>query len=426
MIAKISATENLGGALGYNFKKVEKGEANILLAAELYQSKEGRYTMEDVLADMEALIPKNCRTKKTVFHCSLNPHPDEKLSDETLMQIAKEYMEALGYGNQPYIVFKHNDIPREHIHIVSLRVDSRGQKINDKFEKRRSKKITDALERKFSLIPSSKVTDKAMKETPKIDTTKGNIKEQVAETLLSVLKHYEFCSLGELNAILSVYNLAVEEVKTEFRRKKYDGLVYVPTDDKGDKVSSPIHASDIGRGVGYTAVQNRMQKSKQNVKPLIPSVRNKVLQTMRTSPQTEEELRQRLEEQSLRVFIRKNESGRIYGITFIDDKEGIALNGSRLGKGYAANVFNGYFSNPTHNPFLDETQYGSLSARLDQSATVHPSQLNTEESDNLVDELIEDMADGSFLSTGNDDWKEAAWQRKLRKQSKVKLRRRKH
>ena len=426
MIAKISATENLGGALGYNFKKVEKGEANILLAAELYQSKEGRYTMEDVLADMEALIPKNCRTKKTVFHCSLNPHPDEKLSDEQLTQIAKEYMEALGYGNQPYIVFKHNDIAREHIHIVSLRIDGEGKKINDKFEKRRSKKITDALEKRFGLIPSSKVADKAVEETPKIDITRGNIKEQVASVVRTVLKHYRFCSLGELNAILSAYNLAVEEVKTEFRGKKYDGLVYVPTDDKGNKAGTPIHASDIGRGVGYTAVQNRMQKSKQNVKPLIPTVRNKVLQTMRTSPNTEKELRQRLEEQGLRVVIRKNESGRIYGITFIDDEQGVALNGSRLGKGYAANVFNGYFSNPTHNPFLDETQYGSLSARLDQSATVHPSQLNTEESDNLVDELIEDMADGSFLSTGNDDWKEAAWQRKLRKLSKVNIRRRKH
>ena len=426
MIAKISATENLGGALGYNFKKVEKGEANILLTAELYQSKEGRYTIEDVLADMEALIPKNCRTKKTVFHCSLNPHPDEKLSDEQLTQIAKEYMEALGYGNQPYIVFKHNDIAREHIHIVSLRIDGEGKKINDKFEKRRSKQITDALERKLGLIPSSKVTDKAMKETPKIDTTQGNIKEQVASALRMVLKHYRFCSLGELNAILSAYNLTVEEIKTEFRGKKYDGLVYVPTDDKGDKVGTPIHASDIGRGVGHTAVQNKMQKSKQAVKPLIPTVRNKVLQTMRTSPNTEKELRQRLEEQGLRVVIRKNESGRIYGITFIDDKAGIALNGSRLGKGYAANVFNTYFSNQTHNPFLDKTLYGSLSARLDQSATVHPSQLNTEESDNLVDELIEDMADGSFLSTGNDDWKEAAWQRKLRKLSKVNIRRRKH
>ena len=75
MIAKISAAENLGGALGYNFKKVEKGEASILLAAELYQNREGNYSMEDVLTDMKALIPKKCRTKKTVFHCSLNPHP---------------------------------------------------------------------------------------------------------------------------------------------------------------------------------------------------------------------------------------------------------------------------------------------------------------------------------------------------------------
>ena len=426
MIAKISATENLGGAIGYNFKKVEKGEASILLAQGLFQNKEGTYTMAEVFADMQAVIPEKCRTKKMVFHCSLNPHPDEKLSNETLTQIAKEYMKALGYGMQPYIVFKHNDIAREHIHIVSLRINGEGKKINDKFEKRRSKQITDALERKFGLIPSSKVIDKAMKETPKIDTTRGNIKEQVASTLRMVLKHYKFCSLGELNAILSRYHLAVEEVKTEFRGKKYDGLVYVPTDDKGDKVSSPIHASDIGRGVGYTAVQNRMQKSKQNVKPLIPSVRNKVLQTMHTSPKTEEELRQRLEEQSLRAVIRKNESGRIYGITFIDDKAGIALNGSRLGKGYTANVFNAYLSNPTHNPFLYETLYGSPSVRLEQIDKAQALLQGMEDGDNLVDELIEDMADGSFLSTGNDDWKEAAWQRKLRKLSKVNIRRRKH
>ena len=425
MIAKISSTENLGGALGYNFKKVEKGEASILLAAELYQNREGNYTMVDVLADMEALIPEKCRTKKTVFHCSLNPHPDDKISDEQLVQVAMEYMEALGYGKQPYIVFKHNDISREHIHIVSLRVNGEGKKINDRFEKRRSKKITDALERKFGLIPSSKVADKAVEETPKIDTTQGNIKEQVTSVIRMVLKHYRFCSLGELNAILSAYNLAVEEVKTEFRGKKYDGLVYVPTDDKGDKVGTPIHASDIGRGVGYTAVQNRMQKSKQAIKPLISIIRYKVLQTMRTSPNTEKELRQRLEEQGLRVVIRKNDNGRIYSITFIDDEQGVALNGSRLGKGYAANVFNGYFSNPDHNPFLDETLYGRPSARLEQSATVQPLQSNAEEGDNLIDELIEDMADSSFLSTGNDDWKEAAWQRKLRRQSKVNLRQRK-
>ena len=423
MIAKISATENLGGALGYNFKKVEKEEASILLAQGLYQNKEETYTMAEVFADMEALIPKKYRTKKVVFHCSLNPHPDEKLSDERLTQIAKEYMETLGYGKQPYIVFKHNDIAREHIHIVSLRVDGEGKKINDRFEKRRSKKITDALEKKYNLTPSSKVSERTTTETPKVNVVQGNIKEQVANTVRSAMKHYTFCSLGELNAILRKYNLAVEEVKTEYRGKRYDGLVYVPTDDKGNKVSTPIHASNIGRGVGYAAVQNKMQKSKQMVKPLIPAIRRKVLDVMRTSPQMKERLRQRLEEQGLRVIIRKNDNGRIYGITFIDDEKGIAVNGSRLGKGYAANKFNEYFSNPENNPFLDESLYGKIDTTLQKQ--MQTTQYDEQESDNLVDELIDDMVGDSFSSSGNDDWKEAAWQRKLRKQSKVKLKRRK-
>ena len=423
MIAKISSTENLGGALGYNFKKVQHNEAAVLCVNELRKGFDGTFQMDKVLADMQKAIPEQCRTKKTVFHCSLNPHPDEKLSDERLTQIAKEYMEALGYGNQPYIVFKHNDIAREHIHIVSLRVDFDGNKINDKYEGRRSKKITDALEKKYNLIPSSKVSEKPTAETSKVDATQGNIKEQVANIIRSAMKHYTFCSLGELNAILSRYNLAIEEVKTEYRGKRYDGLVYVPTDDKGNKVSTPIHASDIGRGVGYTAVQNKMLKSKQMVKPLIPTVRRKVLEVMRTSPHTEERLRQRLEKQDLRVVIRKNESGRLYGITFIDDEKGIALNGSRLGKGYAANKFNEYFSNPENNPFLDESLYGKIDTTFQQQ--MQTIQSDEQESDNLVDEFIDNMVGESFSSSGNDDWKEAAWQRKLRKQSKVKLKRRK-
>ena len=423
MIAKISSTENLGGALGYNFKKVQHNEAAVLCVNELRKGFDGTFQMDKVLADMQKAIPEQCRTKKTVFHCSLNPHPDEKLSDERLTQIAKEYMEALGYGNQPYIVFKHNDIAREHIHIVSLRIDGEGKKINDKFEGRRSKKITNALEKKYNLIPSSKVSERTTTETPKVNVVQGNIKEQVANTVRSAMKHYTFCSLGELNAVLRKYNLAVEEVKTEYRGKQYDGLVYVPTDDKGNKVSTPIHASDIGRGVGYTAVQNKMLKSKQMVKPLIPTVRRKVLEVMRTSPHTEERLRQRLEKQGLQVVIRKNDNGRIYGITFIDDEKGIALNGSRLGKGYAANKFNEYFSNPENNPFLDESLYGKIDTTFQQQ--MQTIQSDEQESDNLVDEFIDNMVGESFSSSGNDDWKEAAWQRKLRKQSKVKLKRRK-
>ena len=285
MIAKISSSENLAGALGYNFKKVVSGDASVLLAEGLYANPEGGYTMEEVLSDMQAAIPKKCRTKNVVFHCSLNPHPDEKLSDEQLTQIAQEYMQALGYGEQPYIVFKHNDIEREHIHIVSLRVNSAGEKINDKFENRRSKRITDHLERKYGLIPSTPSKEQRTNAPASQENlTSDNIRSEIAQTLRGVLEHYHFCSLGEFKAILGAYQLTIEEVKNTYQGREYNGLVYAPTDEAGNKLCTPLHASKIGRGVGYTALQSKMRQSKQRIKPFLPEIRQRVLAVMRTSP----------------------------------------------------------------------------------------------------------------------------------------------
>ena len=427
MIAKISSSANLAGALGYNFKKVVSGDASVLLAEGLYANPGGGYTMEEVLSDMQAAIPKKCRTKNVVFHCSLNPHPDEKLSDEQLTQIAQEYMQTLGYGEQPYIVFKHNDIAREHIHIVSLRVNSAGEKINDKFENRRSKRITDLLERKYGLIPSTPSKEQrtnapASQEHLPLD----NIRSEMAQTLRGVLMHYHFCSLGEFNAVLRRYNLAVEEVKTTYLGKQYDGLVYVSTDDKGNKVGIPIHASKIGRGVGYAAGQHKMKQSKQSIKPLIAGIRQRVLAVMQTPPHSEEDLLTRLQEQGLRCMIRKNDSGRIYGITFIDDNLGIALNGSRLGKGYAAKQFEAYFSAPESNRYLDEKLYGHLSSPWEApKGLAHSIPLLAEGSDNPMESILDELIGDLPLTTGNDDWKEASWQRKLRRRHRLRLKRRK-
>ena len=427
MIAKISSSANLAGALGYNFKKVVSGDASVLLAEGLYANPGGGYTMEEVLSDMQAAVPKKCRTKNVVFHCSLNPHPDEKLSDEQLTQIAQEYMQTLGYGEQPYIVFKHNDIAREHIHIVSLRVNSAGEKINDKFENRRSKRITDHLEQKYGLIPSTPTKEQrtnapASQEHLPLD----NIRSEMAQTLRELLTHYHFCSLGEFKAILGAYQLTVEEVKNTYRGREYNGLVYAPTDEAGNKLCPPLPASKIGRGVGYTALQSKMRQSKQRIKPFLPEIRQRVLGVMRTSPQTEEELLASLEKSGLRCLIRKSEGGRIYGITFIDDNLGIALNGSRLGKGYAANQFEAYFSAPESNRFLDEKLYGHLSSPRETPKDLAQSiPLLAEESDNPMESVLDELIGDLPLTTGNDDWKEASWQRKLRRRHQLRIKRRK-
>ena len=427
MIAKISSSANLAGALGYNFKKVNTGGASVLLAEGLYESPNSAYTLLEVLSDMQALIPPKCRTKNLVFHCSLNPHPKEKLTDENLIRIAREYMQALGYGSQPYIVFKHHDIEREHIHIVSLRVNSAGEKINDKFENRRSQRITDHLERKYGLIPSTPSKEqKTNSPASRENLPSDNIRSEIAQTLRGVLEHYHFCSLGEFKAIIEGYQLTVEEVKNTYRGREYNGFVYAPTDEAGNKLCPPLHASKVGRGVGYTALQSKMRQSKQRIKPFLPEIRQRVLAVMRTSPQTEEELLASLNKSGLRCLIRKSEGGRIYGITFIDDTLGIALNGSRLGKGYAANRFEAYFSAPESNRFLDEKLYGHLSSPWEAPKDLAQSiSLLTEESGTTIEVVLDEFIGDVPLTMGNDDWKEATWQRKLRRQHQLRLRRRK-
>lgn len=97
-------------------------------------------------------MPEQVRTRNKVIHISLNPHPDDRLTDTELEQLAREYLDRLGYGEQPYLVFKHEDISRHHLHIVSVNVDENGRRLNRDFIHRRSKCITSELEKKYGCI----------------------------------------------------------------------------------------------------------------------------------------------------------------------------------------------------------------------------------------------------------------------------------
>ena len=72
--------------------------------------------------------------------------------------------------------------------------------------------------------------------------------------------------------------------KQKFGDKRYDGLVYLLTDDEGKKESMPIAAAELGRGLGHTAITNHIKRSKFALKTDIPKVRQRVLMAMRTSP----------------------------------------------------------------------------------------------------------------------------------------------
>ena len=338
------------GALAYNQNKVDSEEAKVLFSNRMLLSEDGHFSIGECMRSFEMQMPVQLSTKKPIVHISINPHPEDVLSDQQLADIAQEYMQKLGYGNQPYLVYKHEDIDRHHIHIVGLRVDENGKPLNDKFEHRRSKQITRELEKKYNLHPAEKKERTERPELKKVDYAAGDVKHQIGNAVKGTCYGYRFQSFGEYKALLACYNVYAEEVKGEINGTPYQGIVYSAMNDKGEKVGNPVKASRIGKSVGYEALERRMQKSGEVIKDknLKEHTRRMVAAVMKTAD-NRRELERQLKQKGIDVLFRQNDSGRIYGVTFIDHNNRAVLNGSRLGKEFSANVFNETYSADTHS-----------------------------------------------------------------------------
>ena len=336
------------GALVYNQNKVDSEEAKVLFSNKMLLSEDGNFSIGECMRSFEMQMPVQLSTKKPILHISINPHPEDVLTDRQLSDIAKEYMRKLGYGDQPYLVYKHTDIDRHHIHIVGLRVDENGKPLNDKFEHRRSKQITRELEQKYNLHPAERKERAERPELKKVDYAAGDVKHQIGNTVKAACYGYRFQSFGEYKALLAAYNVCAEEVKGEINGKPYQGIVYSAMNDKGEKAGNPVKASRIGKSVGYEAVQRRMEKSGEAIKNgKLKERTRKIVATAMQTARSRKELERQLKKQGIDVVFRQNDNGRIYGVTFIDHDSRVVLNGSRLGKEYSANVFNERFSGET-------------------------------------------------------------------------------
>lgn len=343
---------SLYGALAYNGQKVNEGEGKLLLSNKIFDNGTGTVDIARTVADFERYLPARMRTEKPVLHISLNPSPEDKLTDTELCDIAREYMEKIGYGGQPYVVFKHEDIDRHHLHIVSIRVGLDGKRIDNDYIHRRSKRATNALEKKYGLHPSGDRKQRQEQEIlRKVDVTGGNVKRQVGNVLKALSGNYRFQSLGEYRALLSLYNITVEEARGEVHGREYRGFVYAATDDKGNKVGNPLKASRFGKYAGCDAFDARCANSKDEIqkKELSKYTKGKVLAAMRQAS-NKEVLVEKLKDKGVDVVLRETDTGRIYGATFIDHNTGCVLNGSRMGKELSANALQEWVEAHTPHP----------------------------------------------------------------------------
>mgnify|MGYP000006550165 FL=1 len=348
MVAKISVGSSVYGALAYNAEKINKEKGRVLDTNKIYNDGSGNIDIRRAFEDFKLWMPQSCKAEKTMMHISLNPHPDDKLSEAQYTQLAHEYMEKMGFGDMPYLIVKHEDIDRHHIHIVALRVRQDGTAISTKNNYYRSKEITRELERKYGLH-----TAEHQKITPDMPITKvdpnGDIKRQVVNTVKMVGMRYKFQTMGEYNAILGLYNIKCEQTDGRVNGREYHGLVYFATDDNGNVIASPFKASRLGKFASRTAIDSRFEKAvdKIDVRPTKKAVAEVMAQSS-----GKDDFIARLREKNIDLVLRYTEDGRIYGATYIDHTTKTVLNGSRLGKDFSANSLERWFNNPAEKPAI--------------------------------------------------------------------------
>lgn len=348
MVAKISLGNSLYGSLVYNGEKINKEHGRVLDTNKIYNDGSGKINIHRVFEDFKRWMPQATKAEKTMMHISLNPHPDDRLSEAQYIQISHEYMEKMGFADMPYVIVKHEDIDRHHIHIVALRVRPDGSAIDSRNNYYRSKEITREIERKYGLHTAERQRITPDMPIRKVDPN-GDIKRQVANTVKMVGMRYKFQTLGEYNAILSLYNIRCEEADGRVNGREYHGFVYFATDEDGKTIASPFKASRLGKFAGRDAIEQRYERSKEriDIKPL----KKKISRIMSQSTGKEDFIA-RLKAENIDLVLRHTDEGRIYGATYIDHDSKTVLNGSRLGRNFSANALENWFNNPAENPIV--------------------------------------------------------------------------
>lgn len=402
---------SLYGALAYNYEKVAAGTAEILSGNRMISDRLGLPSkdMRLALLSFENYLLANRNTEKPVLHISLSPAPEDRLTDERLAELAERYMQKMGYGNQPYITYKHTDTHNTHIHIVSVCVDEQGKKISDAYEHRRSMTACRELEADFGLRNGSDAERRNLKaELRKVDASLGDVRHQVGNTLKAVLESYRFQTFGEYSALLSTLNIEAKQVRGEYNGVSYTGIVYSVTDDTGKVVSPPFKSSRFGKRFGNERLEKRMLMNLKALKDgkWTPSIQGDIARALRQAD-SRKRFVELLGQNRIDVVFRENERGRIYGVTFIDHNRREVFNGSRMGKEFSANVFNDYFK------WLDGTPERERGGHSATELWQHHRYKEGQES------ALELAAGILSMETNPRDYEEEAFARRMKKKKKA-------
>jgi hypothetical protein len=268
MVAKISKGKDIIGLVNYNELKVAKGTAKLLHAENMgLGTPVEDMTYSQKIGEFEFLLNgrKGRRLEKTTFHVSLNFDASDKINDRSLRHIPQQYMERMGYGNQPFLVYRHEDTKHPHVHIVSVNVDWSGNKVDTDLYKLRSEKARKELEVEYGLVRAQGREQKleAIRRVAPEVVKQGlsEIKSSINNVVMNVVADFAVTSLKEYQDLLQHFNVKAEKVTGTSHKGEHEGLIYSATNDQGKRVGVGIKSSSF---YSQPTLNNLMPKVEEN------------------------------------------------------------------------------------------------------------------------------------------------------------------
>ena len=340
MVAKITVPNSIQRALNYNEQKMKEGRAECIYAHN-FLKEAGQLNFYEKLNRFEGLIALNKRASTNTVHISLNFGLEEKIEQEKLAEIAQTYMEKIGFGGQPYLVYQHLDAGHPHIHLVTTNIQKNGKRISlHNIGRNQSNTARKDLEIAYKLQKAEAQRKEPEEIRPvnaqRVAYGKSATKRGITNVLDDVLSRYKYASLAELNAILKLYNLMADRGKEDGIIYQKRGLVYRVLDDKGNKIGVPIKASSIYNKPTLSFLEERFKENEILKQEFKKTLKTSIDWIMIKPPKNLRAFRQVLEKEKISLVVRQNESGIIYGLTYIDHNTKCVFNGSDIGKDYSA------------------------------------------------------------------------------------------
>jgi hypothetical protein len=377
MVAVIKTSHSIHRILNYNENKVRQKKA-VCMAAGNYPTDASRLSFTMKLRHFERQMDLNANAKRNSVHISLNFDASEKdMPTEKVLRIAEAYMEKIGFGEQPYLVYRHFDAGHPHIHLVTTNITSDGSRIDlHHLAIRKSEPARKEIEIAFGLVRaqgSKKQPDALAKDGTAVAVYGASeTRAAIQNVLEAVINKYRFTSLPEFNAVLQLYNVKAEQGGEGSRVRRHGGLLYRILDSQGNPVGVPIKASLLYNSPTLAKLSLKFspnaimgQQHKARVKNAIDRL------ALGNDRPDLNALGRNLSREGISMVMRTSHDGLVYGITYVDHRTGGVFNGSALGKPYSAKQMQQRFPSGTAGKPGGDNQH--LASLLEGLASANPA-----------------------------------------------------